>query len=79
MTVVSFSARGGWAADARGEGRAVRVSSHDERVGTFHVGPVAAADLVAALNRGLTRLTVPRQVTPIGDRDDREDRAGAPH
>jgi hypothetical protein len=58
-----------WVNDLRGQGRAVRVSAHveagflvvstwkaDECVGTVRLLPSEAAELVAGLAEGLTRL-----------------------
>ena len=91
MTVLPIPARGPWAADLRGDGRAVRVSAHaeqglltvslwrsDECVGSAHLRPDAVADLVAALTRGLTQLAVRSQDAPAGAALDEADDCGPP-
>jgi len=72
MTVVRLPARGQWAWDVRGEGRAVRISAHveaglvnlsvwrhDTCVGTVRLLPDEVANLVAGLTEGLAQMTVP--------------------
>ncbi len=69
MTPGVLPVRGHWAWDARGGGRAVRVSTHPESgllnlslwrddicVGTARLRPDEAATLVAGLTEGLARL-----------------------
>ncbi|MCZ2857514.1 hypothetical protein [Blastococcus sp. VKM Ac-2987] len=78
MTAVVLPVHGRWTWDARGEGRAVRVSAHVERglvnlslwrgetcVGTARLAPDDAAGLVAGLTEGLATLAArPRVVGP---------------
>ena len=72
---------GRWIRDPRGEGRAVRVSAHAEAgflvlstwkagacVGTVHLLPDEAADLVAGLADGLAELTRPAAEAPAPGR-----------
>jgi len=69
MTVIAFPAHAHWVRDVRGEGRAVRVSTHAEAglvnlsiwragtcVGTVRLLPVDAATLVSGLADGLAEL-----------------------
>jgi hypothetical protein len=69
MTVIELPTHGRWAWDARGDGRAVRVSTHakvglvnvsiwrgDVCVGTVRLQPDEAATLVAGLTEGLADL-----------------------
>lgn len=82
MTVIPLPARGYWAWDARGEGRAVRVSTHGETgvlnvslwrgevcVGTVRLPPDEVSRLVAGLTAGLAQLAdrpVPEQQDGAG-------------
>lgn len=82
MTAVVLPVHGRWTWDARGEGRAVRVSTHVERgvvnlslwrgetcVGTARLAPDDAAGLVAGLTEGLATLAArPRVVGPEATR-----------
>ena len=72
---------GRWIRDSRGEGRAVRVSAHAEAgflvlstwkagacVGTVHLLPEEAAELVAGLADGLAELARPEVVSqPVSE------------
>lgn len=71
MTVVALPVHGHWAADARGEGRSIRVSTHVEKglvvlslwragtcVGTARLSPEDAAAVVAGLTEGLAAMAV---------------------
>ncbi len=76
MTAVVLPVHGRWAWDARGDGRAVRVSSHAESglvnlslwredtcVGTARLRPEDVAELVTGLTEGLAALAArPRVV-----------------
>ena len=76
MTALVLPVQGRWAWDARGEGRAVRVSSHAESgvvnlslwredtcVGTARLRPDDVAELVTGLTEGLAALAArPRVV-----------------
>jgi hypothetical protein len=78
MTAVVLPAHGHWAWDARGGGRAVRVSTHRESgllnlslwredtcVGTARLRPDEAAALISGLTDGLAELAArPRLVGP---------------
>ena len=78
MTAVVLPRHGHWAWDARGDGRAVRVSTHPESglvnlslwrddfcVGTARLRPDEAAALVSGLTEGLAELAArPRVVGP---------------
>ena len=78
MAAVATPVHGHWAWDARGDGRAVRVSAHPESgllnlsfwrqdtcVGTARLRPDEAAALVAGLTDGLATLAArPRVVGP---------------
>jgi hypothetical protein len=77
MTVIALPTHGRWAWDARGDGRAVRVSTHaalgllnvslwrdDVCVGTVRLVPDDAATLVSALTEGLAELATS---APPGD------------
>jgi len=78
MTAVVLPVHGRWAWDARGEGRAIRVSTHAESgllnlslwrgdvcVGTARLRPDEAATLAAGLTHGLAELAGrPRAVSP---------------
>ena len=78
MTAVAMPAHGHWAWDARGDGRAVRVTPHPESgllnlsiwredtcVATARLRPDEAAALVAGLTDGLATLAArPRVVGP---------------
>jgi hypothetical protein len=78
MTAVGLPVHGRWAWDARGDGRAVRISTHPESgllnlslwredicVGTARLRPEDAATLVTGLTDGLARLAArPRTVGP---------------
>jgi hypothetical protein len=78
MTAVALSAQAHWAWDARGGGRAIRVSTHPERgllnvslwredtcVGTARLRPDEAATLIAGLTEGLAELAArPRVLGP---------------
>lgn len=69
MTVIPLPAQGRWIWDARGQGRAVRVTTHDEAtvvnlslwrgdfcVGTVQLPPEEVSGLIAGLTEGLARL-----------------------
>jgi hypothetical protein len=69
---IPLTSPGRWVRDSRRQGRAVRVSAHTEAgflvlstwkagacVGTVHLLPEEAADLVAGLADGLAELTRP--------------------
>jgi len=72
MTVLPFPTHSTWVSDARGDGRAVRVSAHT-RVGlvvvsvwngdtcgaTLRLKPEEVVELVTALTRGLADLRAP--------------------
>ena len=75
MTVVALPVHGHWAADARGEGRSIRVSTHVEKglvvlslwraetcVGTARLFPEDAAGVVAGLADGLAAMAARPQV-----------------
>jgi hypothetical protein len=75
MTAAPIPLHGRWAWDLRGEGRAVRVSTHVEEglvnvslwrgdacVGSARLAPVQAAELVRGLSDGLARLAA---VAPV--------------
>lgn len=75
MTVIALPTHGRWAWDARGDGRAVRVSTHaavglvnvslwrdDVCVGTVRLAPDDVAALVHGLTEGLAELAVPAAV-----------------
>src|SRR4051794_11343188 len=77
MTVIALPTHGRWAWDARGDGRAVRVSTHaavgllnvslwrgDVCVGTVRLVPDDAATLINALSEGLAELAT---TAPPGD------------
>jgi hypothetical protein len=78
MTAVVLPVHGHWAWDARGDGRAIRISTHPEAgllnlslwredtcVGTARLRPDEAATLVAGLTDGLAELAArPRTVGP---------------
>src|SRR3954447_7071409 len=77
MTVIALPTHGRWAWDARGDGRAVRVSTHaavgllnisvwrdDVCVGTVRLVPDDAATLITALSEGLAELAA---AAPPGD------------
>jgi hypothetical protein len=78
MTAAGLPVHGHWAWDARGNGRAVRISTHPESgllnlslwredicVGTARLRPDDAATLVAGLTEGLARLAArPRTAGP---------------
>ena len=78
MTVVALPVHGHWAADARGEGRSIRVSTHVEKglvvlslwrgetcVGTARLSPEDAAGVVAGMTDGLAAMAAhPRVVRP---------------
>jgi hypothetical protein len=77
MTVIALPTHGRWAWDARGDGRAVRVSTHpalgllnlsiwrdDVCVGTVRLAPEDAAGLINGLSEGLAELAVS---APPGD------------
>ena len=82
MTVTALPVHGHWAWDARGEGRAVRVSTHVEKglvnlslwrgetcVGTARLAPDDVAGLMAGLTDGLATLAArPRVVSPDAGR-----------
>lgn len=72
MTVIPMPAQGSWAWDARGEGRAIRVSTHRESgllnlslwrgdfcVGSLRLLPEEVARLVGGLTAGLAQLAGP--------------------
>ncbi|TYP87605.1 hypothetical protein [Blastococcus xanthinilyticus] len=76
MTAVVLPAHGRWTWDARGDGRAVRVTTHTDDgllnlslwrgetcVGTARLAPGDAAELIAGLTEGLSALAArPRVV-----------------
>src|SRR3954451_5114523 len=77
MTVIALPTHGRWAWDARGDGRAVRVSTHaavgllnvsiwrdDVCVGTVRLAPDDAAQLINGLSEGLAELAA---AVPPGD------------
>ena len=78
MTAVVLPLHGHWAVDARGGGRAVRISTHAESgllnlslwrddfcVGTARLRPDEAATLIAGLTDGLAELAArPRTMGP---------------
>jgi hypothetical protein len=77
MTVIALPTHGRWAWDARGDGRAVRVSTHgaigllnvsiwrdDVCVGTVRLAPDDAASLISGLSEGLAELAA---AAPPGD------------
>ena len=78
MAAVAMPVHGHWAWDARGDGRAVRVSTHPESgllnvslwredtcVGTARLRPDEAAGMIAGLTDGLAALAArPRVVGP---------------
>jgi hypothetical protein len=77
MTVIALPTHGRWAWDARGDGRAVRVSTHaaigllnlsiwrdDVCVGTVRLVPDDAAHLINGLTEGLAQLAA---AAPPGD------------
>jgi hypothetical protein len=77
MTVIALPTHGRWAWDARGDGRAVRVSTHtavgllnvsiwrdDVCVGTVRLAPDDAAKLINGLSDGLAQLAA---AAPPGD------------
>jgi hypothetical protein len=81
MTVIPLPVRGQWAWDPRGEGRAVRVSTHAESgllnlsiwrsstcVGTVRLLPADAATLVRGLTDGLAELAGQGGDAPATDR-----------
>ncbi|MCF6742826.1 hypothetical protein E9529_00780 [Blastococcus sp. KM273128] len=82
MTALVMPVHGRWAWDARGEGRAVRVSTHVEAgllnlslwrgetcVGTARLAPEDVAQLVAGLTDGLGALAArPRVLAPDATR-----------
>ena len=82
MTAVVLPVQGRWAWDARGDGRAVRVSTHAESgvvnlslwredtcVGTARLRPDDVAELVTGLTEGLAALAGrPRLVAPESGR-----------
>ena len=82
MTVVALPVHGRWAADARGEGRSIRVSAHVEKglvvlslwrgetcVGTARLSPEDAAGVVAGMTDGLAAMAAhPRVVSPDSGR-----------
>ena len=78
MPPLPLTSPGRWIRDSRGEGRAVRVSAHAEAgflvlstwkggvcVGTVHLLPDEAADLVAGVADGLAELTRPAEPVPV--------------
>jgi hypothetical protein len=84
MTAAPVPLHGRWAWDLRGEGRAVRVSSHVESgllnlsiwrgnicVGTARLLPAEAARLVTGLTDGLASLAAERPVVERAARDER--------
>ena len=77
MTVIALPTHGRWAWDARGDGRAARVSTHpalgllnlsiwrdDVCVGTVRLAPEDAATLINGLSDGLAELAA---ASPAGD------------
>jgi hypothetical protein len=77
MPVIALPTHGRWAWDARGDGRAVRVSTHaavgllnvsiwrdDVCVGTVRLAPEDAAKLISGLSEGLAELAA---AAPPGD------------
>jgi hypothetical protein len=84
MTVIPLPRHGQWAWDLRGEGRAVRVSTHAEAgllnlsvwrgdtcVGTVRLLPVDVAKLMTGLSTGLADLATD-DASGAGDRRDAE-------
>jgi hypothetical protein len=80
MTVIALPTHGRWAWDARGDGRAVRVSTHaevgllnvsvwreDVCVGTVRLAPADAAQLITGLSDGLAELAAVRPQAPTAD------------
>src|SRR4051794_32860022 len=80
MTVIALPTHGRWAWDARGDGRAVRVSTHadvglvnvsvwreDVCVGTVRLGPADVAGLITGLSDGLAELAAVRPRQPGTD------------
>lgn len=78
MTVVPFPLRTTWVADARGDGRAVRVSAHDQAglvvlsvwngdtcTATVRLRPEDVVEVVTALTRSLGELEQAPEV-PVG-------------
>ena len=78
MTVVPFPLRTTWVADARGDGRAVRVSAHadaglvvisvwngDTCTATVRLQPEDVAEVVTALTRSLVELQQPPEVRVV--------------
>jgi hypothetical protein len=83
MTVIALPVNGRWTWDARGDGRAVRVSTHadvgllnvslwrdDVCVGTVRLTPADAANLSASLTDGIARLAE-RPAAPAPEADGR--------
>lgn len=79
MTVVPLPVHGHWAWDARGEGRAARVSTHGEAglvnlslwrgdfcVGTVRLSPDEVSRLVSGLAEGLAGIARERPTAPEG-------------
>jgi hypothetical protein len=80
MTVIALPAHGRWAWDARGDGRAVRVSTHeavgllnlsiwrdDVCVGTVRLRPDDAATLINGLSEGLALLAASAPADPAAE------------
>ena len=80
MAVIALPTHGHWAWDARGDGRAVRVSAHevvgllnlsiwrdDVCVGTVRLAPEDAAALITGLGEGLAQLAAAGPPTPAAD------------
>jgi hypothetical protein len=72
MTVPAVSRMGSWVLDRRGQGRGVRITRHPDLhainlsvwresvcVGTVHLSPADAAEVVQALTTQLAQLAVP--------------------
>ena len=78
MTVPAVTRMGSWVLDRRGQGRGVRITRHPELhainlsiwresvcVGTVHLSPVDAAEVVQAITGQLAELARPAPAPPI--------------
>ena len=78
MTVPAVTRMGSWVLDRRGQGRGVRITRHPELhainlsiwresvcVGTVHLSPVDAAEVVQAITGQLAELARPAPVPPV--------------
>lgn len=89
MTVPAVSRMGSWVLDRRGQGRGVRITRHPDLhainlsvwrdsvcVGTVHLSPADAAEVVHALSTQLAQLAVlpPPPVRAVGRVDELEAR-----